>query len=917
MVRSGIDVPMIGRERELAVIRAILTQAAAGSGRSLIVYGEAGIGKTRLLAEAEGLAKALGFMVFRGAGDDIEQARPYGVVANAFGRGGLPEASRASPGDRSDITPVVVDSIVSVIEDSRSAPVALFVDDLHWADTGTLRVLRSLVRRAASLPFAFVAATRPAPTGPQLDALIEDVRDEGTHIELDPLDDIAIATLVDRLVAESVTVELRSRVASARGNPFFVIEIVASGIDQLGATELPRDVRRTVLRRVMQLSEPTVSVLRLAALLGPHVDPADLELISGRSATEIASALEEALKSRVLEDDAGSFVFRHDIVREAIYTDMPSSIRHQLHRDAGRMLAAAGASASRVALHMGAVAEAGDVEAISWLRRAAAEEMQHSPTIAADVLERAAVLIDHLDPMHDEVLVARVQALCWSGRVVEAVTLASEVLADLSDPELAVDVRESLGEALFFSGRILEAGDQLEAAADACRGSARGLLLAQAALCRGLSGQISASDDLAERALVETASTKDPRAISMATAVRGVFRLVRGEPGWMDLCREGVRVADEDFLREANRYGSRSMLAYALREADLFDETVGVLNDWVRLSEEHGIGWARPSYHALMGGQYFDRGDWEDAVAEFETAREVLDEMGSSLLKPAWLGVLASIEVHRGDLVGAERSVVAGEALLTETGPQTGAEWLVLARILLMEARGDVGGALAVAHGACRLACDIELRLGLRYFAPAFVRLAVAAGVPEQARFAVDVLERVAPVIGTHSAVGTALLCRGMLTFDTPRLLEAVGTLAEGGRPLELAMAYEQAGLSLARDGDKEAAADHFDRAIGVFEQLGAQLDVQRVTEESRGAGGRRRRAKHRPESGWESLSPTERLVVELVAEGLTNPAIAESLVVSRRTVETHVSHLFRKLGVTSRVELVLRATRELSAEVQ
>ncbi|MGH7338169.1 MAG: AAA family ATPase, partial [Myxococcota bacterium] len=360
----------------------------------------------------------------------------------------------------------VIDELARMIESaSASAPVALVIDDLHWSDPETLPVLRSLMRRTRTQPLAFIGATRPSPGNSELERLIETVTDEGgRHRLIDPLDDDAVALLTERLVPEAPTPELRSRVAAARGNPFFVIEMIGAGLDVAGA-ELPRDLRRTVLRRIAHLSEDAKAVVRLAALLGPSVELADIEAVLGRPSIELTTVLDEAVKSNVLEDRGDVLVFVHDLVREAVYGDMPESVRKRTHRDIARALTASGAPALRVAAHFAAAAEPGDGEAVSWLRRAAAEEAHRSPTVTADMLAQAVELSDATDPALDAIQAERVQALAWAGRVEEASALATEVLSRLRDAELDSAVRASLAEALFFRGRAVEAARHAEQAA--------------------------------------------------------------------------------------------------------------------------------------------------------------------------------------------------------------------------------------------------------------------------------------------------------------------------------------------------------------------------------------------------------------------------------------------------------------------
>jgi DNA-binding CsgD family transcriptional regulator len=189
----------------------------------------------------------------------------------------------------------------------------------------------------------------------------------------------------------------------------------------------------------------------------------------------------------------------------------------------------------------------------------------------------------------------------------------------------------------------------------------------------------------------------------------------------------------------------------------------------------------------------------------------------------------------------------------------------------------------------------------------------LAAGDRDAADAAAGAVELLGRSGQTLAMPGIVALCRGMVETDQGLLLEAVETLRNSARPLDLAVACEAAAAVLAANGEAERAGALQNEAISTYESFGAQRDVLRVAGSIRVAHTQRRRAKPaRPVTGWGSLSPTENRVVALVAEGLSNAAVAERMFISHRTVETHLTHIFRKVGATSRVELALRASREL-----
>lgn len=172
--------------------------------------------------------------------------------------------------------------------------------------------------------------------------------------------------------------------------------------------------------------------------------------------------------------------------------------------------------------------------------------------------------------------------------------------------------------------------------------------------------------------------------------------------------------------------------------------------------------------------------------------------------------------------------------------------------------------------------------------------------------------ESVGRAAGAPSAEGAALRCRGLLEDDPDVLLSSVEAYRRGPRPFDRALACEDAAAALGRGGRREEAVPLFEEALSAYERLGALRDVARATATMRDLGLPRgaRRPRRRPSSGWEGLTPAELKVVQLVAEGLTNGEIAKRLFISRYTVETHLKHVFAKLGLSSRVEVAAEAAR-------
>ena len=326
-------------------------------------------------------------------------------------------------------------------------------------------------------------------------------------------------------------------------------------------------------------------------------------------------------------------------------------------------------------------------------------------------------------------------------------------------------------------------------------------------------------------------------------------------------------------------------------------------------SEELGLGVHLPFYHARLGALWFVTGEWDDAVAELEAAIQAGEEQQwGALILPQSL--LARIALHRNQLLAAEEALELAEREFAETGSVYGVDAMLWARALLLEARGDAR-ALSILETAWagplfRIPPQL-VRIG-----PDLVRLAVGGGRPELGRAVVEAMDEATATSPVASWRAAALWCRGLLHGDADALVEAVAASQQAPRPIERARVCEDAAAALSAVGRGEEAAALLGEGVGVYEHIGATLDLTRAETALRALGIRRGRrgARQRPLRGWESLTPTELEVVRLVTQGLTNVEIGRRLSISRRTVETHLSHIFGKMGVSSRVQLAARASR-------
>jgi predicted ATPase len=363
----------------------------------VLIDGEAGIGKTRLLQDTLEKAGCRGLRVAAARAAELEQARPFGLVAGMFGctrsapdprRAAIGELlARGDGGDRGPVTVTsdpglqfrVVDAFADLAEElALDGPLVLGADDLHWADPSSLVTLGALAARLDGLPAAIIGCFRPAPAVAGLEPLASGLEATGgRRLSLRGLDARAVAELVADAVGAAPGQRLLAGISGAAGNPLFVTELlgalareqmitIADGQAEVAdsTSTLPPTLRLTILRRISFLAEGTLQALRFASVLGTGFTLTDLAAVTGRSAADLSMTLAEPLRARVLEDDETRLRFRHDLIRDAIYQDLPASVRGALHREAGQRLAAAGAPAAQVAEHLARGARRGDAEAI-------------------------------------------------------------------------------------------------------------------------------------------------------------------------------------------------------------------------------------------------------------------------------------------------------------------------------------------------------------------------------------------------------------------------------------------------------------------------------------------------------------------------------------------------------------------------
>ena len=937
-----------GRAAEIAVLGDAVDRVVSGRPAVVLIEGEAGIGKTRLLAGVLEDARGRGMQVAAGRAEELERTRPFGLVAAAFGcvrsspdprRAAIAALLATRGGDRGPITVTsdpglrfrAVDAFADLAEElALAGPLVIGVDDLQWADPSSLLTLAAVSRRLAYLPVALIGCLRPSPRIPELDRLAGLLLDAGGRIlAVRGLTERAVAELVAEAVAAVPGPGLLAGISGAAGNPLFVTELLgalaqegaietAGGRAEVAEVTLPPTLRLTILRRLSFLSEDTLQALRAASILGSSFTVTELSVTMARPALELSVVLAEGIAGRVLEEYGAVIRFRHDLIRDAIYEDLPLSVRRGLHREAGQRLAQTGAPALQVAEQLARGAGQGDAEAIGWLTRAAREAAARSPDIAASLLERAAGLMAPADPGRDRLLAERASSLMVSGRNADALAACRSLLDRDLDPQVDGPVRICLGRALLAQGQVRDALRELEQAGSspALPGAERAAARAWAGFARMSLGDLDGAAASAEQARSAAAAAADHLTVSVAMTTLARVSESRGHlRDALQITDEAMHLADESPGRLGHRYPIRATRGHILIELGRPEEARSALGAGMRISEEIGVRWPLLLYQGFLALERFITGEWDDAIAELEASFELADEIQTVVARAH--GILSLISLHRNDLSRAEEAADAAARDLARWGPGYLTTWAAWPRALIQEAGGELGQALATMTGAW----DTCARLGLALDYPAvgadLVRLALAAGDIGRARDASAAVTEVAARNEVPWMTGAALRCRGLIEDDAEILQAAAVACAGGSRPLGLALACEDAGAAFARQGRLDRARPLLDQALGIYERLGAARDLARAEATLREAGIRRGRrgTRGRPQIGWASLTPAEHAVAGLVAEGLSNPQIGERLYISHRTVQTHLAHMFAKLDIATRAQLAADVTRHRGSE--
>jgi DNA-binding CsgD family transcriptional regulator/tetratricopeptide (TPR) repeat protein len=851
--------PILERESELAALAGAARDAGDGTGSVALVFGEAGIGKSSLVQALRGVLPAEGRLLV-GYCDDLSTPRVLGPLRDLVGSVGTALTDALKRGDR--------DEVLEALREEfgwTKHPTVLAIEDVHWADEATLDVLRYLVRRVANLPLVLVLTYRDdeLPTEHPLRHLLG-LASRTARVRQLPLARLSVAA-VRRLSTATAAVDIDADeiFAVTSGNPYFVAEMLATG----DAAAVPATITDAVQARVARLDPATHEILERLAVVPSAVQPWLVEALVPAGPVALAPAEQRGLLT-ITPSRVG---FRHELARRAVVDSMPAARRMAANRRVlAALLARPGVEVSRVVHH---AAEAGDRDAIIHYGPIAAREAS-----AAGAHREAAA---HLRLVLDQnpVLAPGPEADLWEGFAVESYTIDAPAADALAAQRRAVALRRggdprAHGTSLRWLSRICWwAGDPdgaHAAAAEAIavlRGAGQDDLLAMAlsnkAQLDALAGRAAEAIETAERAIA--LARNDPATLSHALNNLAIALGQIDDPRGLSTMEESLRVA---LAANEPEHACRAYVNLIWRHLDALrlDEAQRLLDEGIQFAERSEFLMFSRYLQVALGALRFAAGDWDQVEpATYEAA-------ASAPVRCSALTLIGRTRLRRGEPGAAQTLREAWRIAVSLRECQ----WIGPAAAALGEAAalaGDAGTALPELTEAYELAVR---------FGTAAVRAELAYRMGRAGRH----------VGGGGLPHPYALLADG-------RWREAAETWRAAGFRYEYAVA-----LAESPDAGDQLAA------LAVLDALGAEPLARVVRARLRNLGVARIPRGPAAVTRGNPAGLTERQieVVQLLAGGMTNAEIAEHLVISVRTVDSHVAAALGKLGTHSRRDAAVRA---------
>ncbi|HEY6494541.1 MAG TPA: AAA family ATPase, partial [Trebonia sp.] len=748
---------LAGRDHELAVLRNLLAGLAAGAGAAVLIEGEQGVGKSALLRRGLEPGRGTRFRLAWGATDELGQQIPLLLIreclngtrparpgpADAVANlGAAPGTLVAGPVPSGD--PVLAETELLLAEVERlcaQSPVVLVTEDLQWADEASLLVWQRLARATGQLPLLLAGTFRPAVAPEQLSRLRSGLlTGGGTVLSLGPLPAEHLPGLVAQVAGAPPGPRLSDQVHAVGGNPLYVRELVDAlvregkvtidaGLAELTAgpapARMPASLGTVIAARLSALPTGTVTLLRWAALLGQEFRVADLGMVTGRSAADVARVLDPAVAAGVVTEAGAKLAFRHGLVRRQLYEGVPPA--RLLHGQAARALAEAGAPADQVAAQLALANEATAEWVWEWLAGALPVLTYRMPQVAGQLLREVTAAMPDDDPRWETLQAGLVTVAFLLGRYDQVQESGRQLLDRIRDANRGAEIGWLMAYSLLRAGQPAEALAAVEVAlARPCVNEMwLGRLRALQTLLLSMTRRLDEAVKVADRVLADDERMADPFAAGyvlhalsqvsfigrdLATALTRIDRALA-------VIGYGDQTTDLRLMLLANRVAALGLL-------DRPEEAIDAAAQALVVAERAGTPRVTV-IRCTLGHQHFEAGRWDDALAELEPAAgSGLGAGGSSLAH----GLIALISGYRDDGDAAEEHLAAiGEQGTRAAAAGGNGHYLHLARAVAAERAGQPDAALA-ALAACLAPGAARAMPARHLLLPALVRLALAAG---------------------------------------------------------------------------------------------------------------------------------------------------------------------------------------------
>ena len=929
---------LLERSDELARIESALADARTGRrGRFVVVEGPAGIGKTALLAAARTAAAEGGMRVLRSRATKMETNFAFGVVRQLFepplveaseleradllqdaagvaaGLLGLPGAPPADgqPSSGVDPTFAILHGLYWLCANLAAAgPLFLVVDDAHWADAASVRYLAFLLTRLEELDIALVVATRPHEAGTEAGLLTTLTTDSSADvIHLAPLTRASVVRLLEAGLGRAPNQDVVDTcLRVTQGRPFLVRELV-SALAEGGIGSDVEGVGRSVRLRLGRLPEHAGRLARALAVL-EQSDLLQAARLAGLEELAAADAADLLATAGILESGR-PLTFVHPLVRDGTYSELSSSERAQGHRRAAELLAEQAGADARVAEHLLVSEPAGDHWVVERLIAAArAARKQGAPDSEAVFLRRA--LAEPPPPGDRSALLlglgmaeASAGLAGWPEHLHQAVDTAPNAAA-------AAEAAMVLAHALSRVQRYTEAVEVLDRAASALDpGHAElALQLEAVAVLPALNDPVTAPSVAFRRERFRERAASDAAAPPEVMASAAFVSILTNEPAetGADLATRALLAQDSAGpVSDSGPWFSFaawfSHATFALLLAERYAQLRPLLDASIAQARVTGDGGRLAVGLRDRGWLALRRGDLSAAEGDARTALAATELPAPPMYRVMNGSLLIKVLVDQGKLDDAEQALAP---LDPEAGSGFATAWgLRFARGRLRVAQGRVADGLEdfLSLGADLTRAMISCPSYLPWRSEASLAQ-LALGDRESARRLAEEELGLAQAFGTSRAIGVAKRAAGIVAGgERGELLlrQAIDALERGDAKLERARACADLGAMLRRRNRRIEARELLREALDAARGAGARPLAEYAETELRATGARPRRVVL---SGLDSLTASERRVAEFAGQGLSNREIAQTLFVTARTVEGHLTSVFRKLQVDSRDEL-------------